>query len=166
LVYTLFFAAVTAVRFAGDALRGRFGPTLTIRLAGLVATAGYAMVLLAPITGLVRLGCAITGWVLIGAGMAVVWPVVTSAVGAAGDGTARRLSSVTTISYAGAMAGPAVIGYVASMASLPVALVIPAAMAVLVALSGPSILGAIGPGHGPGRRTVGTRSRVMPKWAR
>ncbi|MGY0232266.1 MFS transporter [Longispora urticae] len=140
LMYTVFFVAMTGVRFVGDALRARLGAATTVRWAGGTAGAGYALVLLAgtlPVAGAV--GCALAGWALAGAGMAMVWPVVTSTLGASG-GTAGRLSAVTTISYGGGLVGPALIGYAASRANLPTALLIPAALALLVAVVAPSAL--------------------------
>lgn len=139
LVYTAFFVAMTVVRFAGDPVRARLGPALTIRIAGSTATAGYGLVLLAGATQTPRVGTAIVGWVLAGAGMAVVWPVVVSALGASGA-SARRLSNVTTISYGGGLVGPALIGSVAGRAGLSTALLIPAALAVLVAVAAPAVL--------------------------
>ncbi|MFF4190025.1 hypothetical protein [Nonomuraea sp. NPDC001831] len=145
LVYTVFFVAMTLVRFAGDAVRTRLGVRVTIRLAGATATAGYGLVLLAgvlPVEAAVRLGCAMAGWALSGAGVAVVWPVVASLLGTVG-GAARGLSAVTTVSYGGGLVGPALIGYVATTASLPLALVIPAALALLVAVAAPPLLDAV-----------------------
>ncbi|MEU4575219.1 MFS transporter [Nonomuraea sp. NPDC023979] len=143
LVYTVFFVAMTVVRFTGDALRSRLGAGRTIRLAGSTATAGYGLVLLAgTLPASARVECAMAGWALAGAGMAVVWPVVASRLGAA-DGAARRLSAVTTISYGGGLVGPALIGYVATTATLSLALVIPAALALLVATVAPPLLNAV-----------------------
>lgn len=140
LVYTAFFVAMTAVRFVGDPVRARFGPTATIRYAGSIATAGYGLVLLSSVIGTVQVGTAMAGWILAGAGMAVVWPVVVSALGSSGA-SGRRLSAVTTISYGGGLVGPALIGAVAGQAGLPVALVIPGALAVVVAGAAPVVLG-------------------------
>jgi MFS family permease len=144
LAYTLFLAAMTVVRFAGDAARSRLGVGRTIRLAGCTATAGFGLVLLAgelhpdeP----AQVGCALAGWALTGAGVAVVWPVVTSTLGAAG-GPARQLSAVTTISYGGGLLAPALLGFVAARASLPAALLIPAALAVAIAVGAPAVLAA------------------------
>lgn len=139
LVYTAFFVAMTVVRFAGDPVRARLGPALTIRIAGGTATAGYGLVLLAGAIQTPRVGTAIVGWVLAGAGMAVVWPVVVSTLGTSGA-SARRLSTVTTISYGGGLVGPALIGSVAGRASLSTALLIPAALAVVVAAAAPAVL--------------------------
>jgi hypothetical protein len=153
MVYAVFFAAMTVVRFAGDAVRGRLGAPVTLRVAGATATAGYGLVLVSggvPAATPVRVTCATAGWALTGAGMAVVWPVVVSAVGAAGGGGAGgRLSAVTTVSYSGGLVGPALIGGVAARATLPVALLVPAGLALLVTLVAPAVLKASGmPGGG------------------
>jgi hypothetical protein len=67
--------------------------------------------------------------------------VVTSTLGASG-GPARRLSAVTTISYGGGLVAPALLGWVAARASLPVALLIPAALAAAIAVGAPALLAA------------------------
>jgi hypothetical protein len=164
MVYAVFFAAMTVVRFAGDAVRARLGAPATLRVAGVIATAGYGLVLVSgglPAATPVRVACAAAGWALTGAGMAVVWPVVVSAVGAAGvrgRGAGGRLSAVTTVSYSGGLVGPALIGGVAARATVPVALLVPAGLALLVALVAPAVLkasgtpAAVAPAHRPPER--------------
>ncbi|MFC0628210.1 MFS transporter [Kribbella deserti] len=132
-VYTVFFVAMTVVRFAGDALRARFGAERTVRAGGGTASAGYALVLLAgllPSATPGRIAVAVTGWALAGAGMAVIWPVVVSTLGATAA-SGRRLSTVTAIGYGGGLAGPALIGHTAAATSLSTALVIPAAVTAI-----------------------------------
>jgi hypothetical protein len=144
LVYTVFFTTMTAVRLAGDALRGRLGAAVSLRVGGLVAGGGYGLVLLAaavPGTTGVKVGCALAGWVMVGAGMAVVWPIVLSTV-SAGGGSAARLSVVTTISYSGGLVGPALIGALAACLTLPLALSAPAVLAFAVAFVAPRLLAA------------------------
>jgi len=143
LVFTGFFAAMTIVRFAGDALRGRFGPRRTIGTSGAVAAAGYIAVLLSPLSPpQLSVAMAMSGWILAGAGMAVVWPIVASTVGAAA-GSPRQLSLVTAISFGGGLVGPGVIGLVAGGAGLSNALLIPAALAALVAIAAPAAVAAL-----------------------
>ncbi len=142
IVYALFFAAMTLVRFFGDAFRARLGAGRTVRIAGTIAATGYGLVLLSGIavTELqVQVGCAVAGWALAGAGMAIVWPVVISTLGS-GGADASRLSMVTMISYGGGLVGPALIGHVADATSLSTALLIPAGLAVLVAVTAPMIV--------------------------
>ncbi len=141
--YTVFFAAMTAVRFAGDALRSRLGAAATVRLAGCVTTAGFLLVQLA---GLLPIGFsgALAGWALAGAGTALVWPIVISELGAL-SGSARTLSLVTMISYGGGLVGPPLIGSVATAAGLPSALLLPTALALGVAIAAPVVLRATRP---------------------
>lgn len=143
LVFTGFFAAMTVVRFAGDFLRGRFGPRRTIGVSGAVAALGYAAVLVSAVSPPpLSVAIAMGGWILAGAGMAVVWPIVASSVGAAA-GSPRQLSLVTAISFGGGLVGPGIIGLAAGAAGLSTALLIPAALAALVALAAPAAVGAI-----------------------
>jgi MFS family permease len=145
LVYMVFFAAMTLVRFLGDGLRARLGAPVTVRLAGGTAVIGYGLVLLAgSLTGLppLGIGCAMTGWALAGAGMAMLWPIVLSTLGSVATAS-RSLATVTAISYGGGLIGPSVIGSVAAGATLPVALVIPAALALAVSALAPHVLRAV-----------------------
>jgi MFS family permease len=137
LAYTIFSVAMTTVRLLGDPIRARLGSVRTIQLAGLFATAGYILVLASPVVGgALQVVCAWTGWALAGVGLATVIPVLFSAVGAAGGRVGRALAMVTAFGYSGLLLGPAVLGYVAEASSLPVALIIPAVLAAVVALSG------------------------------
>ena len=153
-VYAAFLAAMTAARFTGDAVRARLGAAATVRLAGLTACVGYAFVLAAPVLGPARFAAALWGWVLTGAGTALVWPVVASVVGAATRGAAGRLSVVSAVSYAGALAGPALIGYAAAATSLPAAMALPGLFALAVTLVGPAAVRAalFAAGTRPGNR--------------
>ncbi|GAA2667440.1 MULTISPECIES: MFS transporter [Nonomuraea] len=138
LAYTVFAVAMTSIRLLGDPIRARLGAVRTIQLAGGFATVGYLLVLLVPnIVG------AWIGWALAGVGLATVVPVVFSAVGAAGGSVGRALSVVTAFGYSGLLVGPAVLGFVADSASLPVALIIPAVMAAVVGLAGTPAIRAI-----------------------
>lgn len=141
LVYGVFFAAMTVMRFGGDALRRRLGPLRTVRLTSGLAAIGYAAVLTAglvpgrPVAVIV----AVSGWALAGAGTALIWPIVIGTLAERGE-TAQKLSVVTMISYGGGLLGPALIGFLAAAASLPVAMLLPAGLAVLLAIAAPSVI--------------------------
>ncbi|MEV4472495.1 MFS transporter [Nonomuraea sp. NPDC049504] len=144
LAYTIFSIAMTTVRLLGDPIRARLGSVLTIRLAGVLATAGYVLVLVSPLLGdPLRVVCAWTGWALAGVGLATVVPVLFSAVGAAGGRVGRALAMVTAFGYTGLLLGPAVLGFVAEAASLPVALFIPAVLAAVVTVAGSPAIRAL-----------------------
>ena len=137
LAYTIFSVAMTTVRLLGDPIRARLGSVRTIRLAGILATCGYALVLVSPLVGEgVQVLVAWSGWALAGVGLATVVPVLFSAVGASGGPVGRGLALVTAFGYSGLLLGPAVLGYIAESSSLPVALFVPAVLAAVVALAG------------------------------
>jgi MFS family permease len=135
LAYTIFAVAMTTVRLLGDPIRARLGSVRTIRLAGILATCGYVLVLASPVTPF-PVVCAWTGWALTGVGLATVVPVIFSAVGAAGSRVGRALALVTAFGYSGLLVGPALLGFIAESSSLPIALIIPALLAAVVALTG------------------------------
>jgi MFS family permease len=128
--FAAFSLAMAAVRFAGDRLSARFGPVRLVRASGLVAAAGFGLGLLAhqPVAG-------VAGFALLGAGLACVVPVTFSAAGHLGGGLAGvAISRVAAISYLATFVGPPVIGLVADLTSLTVALAIPVVLAGVVAL--------------------------------
>jgi len=137
-----FFGAMTVLRLSGAAVRTRLGAARTLRLGGLTAALGHGLVLLAGALPELRLATAAIGWILAGAGLALVWPTVASAVGAASR-SARQLSAVTTISYAGGLVGPALMGLIAGHAGIPVALLLPTVLALLLAAAAPAAVTAL-----------------------
>ncbi|HZE39392.1 MAG TPA: MFS transporter [Stackebrandtia sp.] len=143
IAYTVFGTAMTLVRLAGDPIRGRLGPARTLLTAGACATVGYAVVLASPLAGSIAFGVACAGWMLTGIGLATVVPVVMSAVGSFGGAVGKALSTVTAFSSTGMLVGPAVIGHLAQATSLPVALVVPATLAAVVAVIGPFAIRAL-----------------------
>ena len=141
LALTLFMAAMTFFRLIGDPLRARLGPGPSMLTAGAVVTLGYALVLTSPSLG--GLPLAWTGWVLAGAGSAVLVPVLFSAIGNAG-GTASDLAAVSMCGSAAYLTCPAVIGPLADAAGLNMALLAPTALAVAVAVAGPLAVARLG----------------------
>ncbi|GAA4906763.1 fucose permease [Stackebrandtia albiflava] len=143
IAYTVFGAAMTIVRLLGDPIRGRLGSAKTLALAGAMAAAGYTLVLVSPWAGGAAVAVACLGWLLTGSGLATVVPVVFSAVGANGGSVGKALSTVTAFGSAGLLIGPGVIGQLAEATSLPTALMVPAGLAVVVAVFGPPAIRAL-----------------------
>ncbi|MFD8496632.1 MFS transporter [Amycolatopsis sp. NPDC059657] len=135
--YTVFAAALTVTRLTADRLRSKVDPASWMRLAGSVAVLGYALVLVAPLLPSGRLAFGLAGWVVVAAGLATVVPAIFSAVGAGGANVGRALSWVTTMAYAGQLGGPAVIGPLADVTSLGVAMLVPGLLAAAIAIAGP-----------------------------
>ena len=134
LSYTVFACAMTVFRFLGDPIRARLGPGRALLAAGTLAALGYANVLLSGTVGGVQLAWA--GWVLAGCGIAVIVPILFSAMGEAG-GTSSDIALISISGSAGLLLGPAAIGYIAEGADLTVGLAFPAALAVVIAVAGP-----------------------------
>jgi hypothetical protein len=125
----VFLGAVTLGRLAGDRLVSRFGPVPVFRTGALVAGAGFggALLLDTQIAGLVGLG-------LLGAGLANALPLAIAAGGnSPGETPATAAARVSTLGYLGSFAGPALVGGLASVTSLPLALGLPALLVLATA---------------------------------
>ena len=111
--YALFSVAMTVGRLTGDFVVTRLGQRKTLLCGGLMVTAGFAL-LLAPLTRL-----ASCGFLLIGLGAANLVPILYSTAGRQSVmPPVLAVASITTLGYAGILAGPAAIGYIASLTSL------------------------------------------------
>ncbi len=139
MAYTTFAAAMTAMRLAGDGLRARINPRRLARLAGGTATGGYSLVAAAALLGGGSVPCAFVGWALVGLGLAPLVPVILGAAASRGA-TMSSVSVVTTFGSAGLLCGPAAIGALAGASSLRVAILLPGAITLAVAVAGPTAL--------------------------
>ena len=123
---------MTVGRLFGDRIVHRFGGSNIILFGGLCAAAGFA---LATFVG--SWPVALVGYALVGAGCSNVVPVLFSSVGRQTDmPESVAVPAITTLGYAGILIGPAAIGFVAHIASLPVAFGILAILLLGVAASG------------------------------
>jgi len=119
---------MTAGRFGGDAITGRFGDRATMRWGGVVSVAGFAVLLVGG-----RLETALAGFVLIGLGASNIVPVLFRRAGnVPNTSAAMAVAALTTVGYAGMLMGPAAVGFVSHLASLPVAFALLAALMALV----------------------------------
>ena len=123
-----FSVAMMTVRFRADRLTARTSATSIARLGAFLSAIGFGIAIALP-----AVPSAIFGFVLVGAGVAVMVPLAFSAGANLGrSGTA--LSLVTSAAYAGSVAGPGLIGNVADHVGLRLALGIPLAASLLVAM--------------------------------
>lgn len=128
--YSVFAVAMTAGRLSGDAVVARLGDRRTMLWGGLLAVIGYAVMLVAPAATI-----ALFGVLLIGLGASNTVPVLFRQAGAQTAMPASlAIASVTTIGYAGILAGPAGIGFVAQRIGLNAAFWLLAALLCLVPL--------------------------------
>src|SRR6185312_3062806 len=118
--YACFSVAMALGRLTGDRLIQRIGPVWAVRVgAGLAAT-----------------GFALAAFVLVGLGASNIVPVMFSAAGRLpGSSPAIAIAAVTMLGYAGLLSGPALIGFISRLASLPLALAVVAGLLLLVAAS-------------------------------
>ena len=117
----VFLGTVTLGRLAGDHLISHFGPVRIFRAGAVIAGVGFggALLMNAPAAGLVGLG-------LLGAGIANALPLAIAAGGnAPGEVPATAAARVSTLAYLGSFVGPALIGGLATLWSLPLALGLP-----------------------------------------
>jgi len=129
LAYAAFSATMTGGRFFGDRLVARAGLARTVGLGALTAAAGMAAAALAPSWLLSS-----AGYALVGAGCANVVPALFTLTGRqTAMPEASAVAAVSVLGYAGVLAGPAAIGFVASLTSLPTALIAVAALLLAVA---------------------------------
>jgi fucose permease len=125
----VFLGAITLGRLAGDRLVSRFGAVRVFRAGAIVAGAGFGGALLvdAPAGGLVGLG-------LLGVGIANALPLAIGAGGnAPGETPATAAARVSTLGYLGSFVGPALVGGLASLSRLPLALGLPALLVLATA---------------------------------
>ena len=129
--YVAFAIAMTAGRLAGDRIVTRLGLRATVSAGALVAAAGLAFATLAP-----GWPSAVVGYALVGAGCSNIVPALFTAVGRqTAMPESQAVPAISVMGYAGILAGPAGIGYVASLTSLPAALLMVAAMLMAVCLA-------------------------------
>jgi fucose permease len=116
--YAVFSASMAVSRFGGDALRARFDEALLLRWGATLAAAAMAVVLLSAHPVVAWLGFAV-----VGAGLALVAPILFSAAARVpGVSPAAAIASVTSVGYSGFMLGPPLIGALATASSLTWAL--------------------------------------------
>lgn len=130
--YAAFALTMTAGRLLGDRIVRSVGATRIILFGGLLAAAGLFLATFAP-----SWEAALLGYALVGAGCSNIVPVLYTAVGKQTVmPESIAVPAITTLGYAGILAGPAVIGFVAHASSLSFAFGLMALLLVAVAIGG------------------------------
>jgi predicted MFS family arabinose efflux permease len=128
LAYAAFSVTMGIGRLTGDAIVARVGPGRVLRVGALVAFIGFALATATPWAA-----TAVAGFALVGVGASNVVPIFFSAAGrVSGVPPALALAAVTSIAYMGLLAGPALVGFIAHVTSLPTALAITGALFLVV----------------------------------
>ncbi len=129
--YAAFATTMTIGRLAGDRIVDRLGQKRVVFVGGLCAAFGFVIATTIPSW---QIG--LLGYTLVGVGCANIVPVLFSAVGRQSVMPENvAVPAITTLGYAGILAGPAGIGFIAHLTNLPIAFLILAAMLVAVSLS-------------------------------
>ena len=130
--YAAFALTMTIGRLTGDRIVRRLGATRVIVFGGLTAAAGLFLATFAP-----SWEAALVGYALLGVGCSNIVPVLYTAVGKQTVmPESIAVPAITTLGYAGILAGPAVIGFVAHASSLSFAFGLMAVLLVAVAIGG------------------------------
>ncbi|KOR18323.1 MFS transporter [Burkholderia cenocepacia] len=134
--YAAFSGGMAIARFAGDAVRARFGAPQLVFASASLACAGMIGALLLPYSAAV-----LTGFTLMGLGLANMMPVLFAAAARVkGIHAAEGLAHVAGLAYFGLLFGPVAIGAVAQASNLTIGLSVVALCAALVALVAPKVL--------------------------
>ncbi len=147
MTFAVFALAMALTRFAGDALAERFGPKTVMITSGLLMMAGFASFGLSP-----HLAISVPAAILTGIGCANIYPLAMSMVGRLpGRRPETNVTTLALIAFVAFLIGPPLIGVMASLVSLPVALAVLAPLGLMPAL----ILGRGGPATAPVSRGPG-----------
>jgi MFS family permease len=128
LAYGAFSLAMTIGRVFGDTWRGRFGDARLVGWGATLAALGLAAALAAPTAWL-----AAPGFAAFGLGVANIVPVLFAAAGRSAD-AGRAIAQVSTLGYFGFLAGPPLLGLVAQVSGLRLALALVAVLTFGIAI--------------------------------
>jgi MFS family permease len=135
--YAVFAIAMTVGRLTGDSVVRRWGRRRVLLVGGACTAVGFFVCVLVPLPWV-----ALAGFLLIGAGASNIVPILFTAAGRQTDmPVSIAVSAITTLGYAGVLAGPALIGLVAHVSNLHVAFAgLGCAMLVVAAYSRSGLL--------------------------
>ncbi|MFF7115718.1 MFS transporter [Streptomyces albogriseolus] len=112
---TGFTLTMAVARIAGDRVVDRYGAVRTVRASGVVALLGGLLIVFAR-----HPAVAMTGFALMGLGIAVVVPLCFAAAGRSGSNPSLAIAGVATITYTSGLIAPSAIGMLAQATSLMV----------------------------------------------
>jgi len=128
--YTAFMCTMAAFRFIADWLMPKLGFKRMLQLSGALTAVGLLIAVLFP-----HYQTGIVGFLLVGAGVSSVVPLVYSVAGRSKTlSPEMALAAVSTIGYLGFLAGPPLIGLVAQATSLRISFSIIALMGTCIAV--------------------------------
>jgi MFS family permease len=128
--YAVFAAAMVVGRFAGDWATARLGPSRVIRYGGVLVAVGLGLGLFigGPWPALIGFAC-------VGIGLSCSFPVLLSVAGLTPNlAPGVAISAVAVLGYSGFLVGPPVIGFVAELTGLRIALGLVAALGLAMVI--------------------------------
>ncbi len=129
--YAAFSIAMAVMRLLGDGIVTRFSEKLVVFWGSIIAACGMMIAIITP-----WLGTTLLGFMLVGLGAANIVPVFFSEAGRIKNlSPSVAIPAVTTMGYAGQLAGPAMLGFIAYRYSLAAALGFNAFLLSLVAVA-------------------------------
>ena len=132
--YAAFSAMMVIGRASGDAVVRAWGRTRVVAAGGALAGVGFTLAVATP-----ALLPASLGFALVGLGLSNVVPALFSAAGRLAASPAAGVAMAATAGYAGLLGGPVVIGAVAELTGLRVALGLLVVLAAAIALAAKSL---------------------------
>jgi MFS family permease len=124
----VFYGAMAAGRLGTALVIARFGNRLTLRAAGMMAAGGMTLALATREPSLV-----IVGFLVVGLALSAVVPIAFSAAGdLAPERAGAAISVLTTLGYGGFLLGPVIVGGLAEVLGLQIALGIIAVSGLLI----------------------------------
>ena len=128
--YTAFMSTMATGRFVGDWVAFRLGMKRMLQLSGMCTSSGLLLAVCFP-----HFISATLGFLLVGAGVSSVVPMIYSAAGRSKQmSPGVAIAAVSTIGYLGFLFGPPFIGFIAQVSSLRVSLGLIAVMGTMIAL--------------------------------
>jgi MFS family permease len=128
--FTAFMCTMASGRFVGDYVATTLGKKKTLQLSGMLTAAGLLLAVIFP-----YLLTAIIGFLLVGAGVSSVVPLIYSSAGKSkvlSPGVA--IAAVSTIGYLGFLFGPPFIGFISHASSLRTSLGLIAILGSIIAV--------------------------------
>ncbi|SHM56355.1 MFS transporter [Mucilaginibacter sp. OK098] len=126
--FTAFMLTMAGGRFIADWFAHRFGLKRTLQVSGSLTASGLLVAIIFP-----YFYTAMAGFLLVGAGVSSVVPMVYSAAGRSKTMSAGvALAAVSTIGFIGFLVGPPVIGFIAGLATLRASFAFIAVMGISV----------------------------------
>ena len=128
--YFAFMSTMAMGRFTADWFAGKYGLKRTLQLSGSLTAAGLLISVLFP-----YLLPSMLGFMLVGAGVSSVVPMIYSSAGKTPNmSPGVALAAVSTIGFSGLLIGPAIIGFIAGIATLRASFLLIACMGLSVAI--------------------------------